>query len=426
MTITILGRQPAISLAELESLYGSQNVHAVGDIAATIDSEIDFARIGGSLKAAEFFTSLDTTNPQKVFDYCRKALPEFIADFPEGKIKLGVSMYGLSMPLAKQNANTLSLKKVIRDIGRSVRVVPNTEAALSSAQTYHNQLTSAVGCELLMIRDGDKTLIGRVTHVQNINEYTERDRERPKRDTKVGMLPPKLAQTIINLAVGSRQPGRLASSSEEAKKRGEQPETTASSLRGSNSEEARFQTGSDLPTLLDPFCGTGVILQEAALMGYGVYGSDIEPRMIDYSRKNLEWLTSKYPLPNLNPQLESADATDHIWRQPIYTVACEGYLGTPFASEPPDTPLKDTIMTCNLITKKFLRNIHGQLAPNTRLCIAVPAWYVRGRIHHLPFLDDIAAVGYTRVEFKHAAASDLTYHRDDQVVGRELLVLSVA
>lgn len=387
MTITILGRQPSISLAELESLYGTSAVRRVSTDIATVDAEINFARLGGVVKAAEYLATVDSTNPQKAFDYARRALPEFIADFPDGKIKLGVSLYGLSMPLPKQNANTLSLKKSLRDAGRSVRVAPNTEPALSSAQTYHNQLTSVVGCELVFVRDGDKTLIGRVTHVQNINEYAQRDRDRPKRDARVGMLPPKLAQTIINLAAG----------------------TTPASP--------------DV-TLLDPFCGTGVVLQEASLMGFSSYGTDIEPRMIDFTRTNLEWLPAQFPHSAPPAQLAVGDATDYTWDiKPPAIVACEGYLGTPFASEPAESALRDSISTCNLITKKFLRNIHAQLAPGTRLCVAVPAWFVRNRTHHLPFLDDISALGYESVAFDHASPSELVYRRDDQLVGRELLVI---
>jgi tRNA (guanine10-N2)-dimethyltransferase len=42
-------------------------------------------------------------------------------------------------------------------------------------------------------------------------------------------------------------------------------------------------------TLLDPFCGTGGILLEAGLLGIHVIGSDIEKKMIDGCRKNLEF-----------------------------------------------------------------------------------------------------------------------------------------
>jgi tRNA (guanine10-N2)-dimethyltransferase len=49
--------------------------------------------------------------------------------------------------------------------------------------------------------------------------------------------------------------------------------------------------------LLDPFCGTGGILIEAGLLGVRVIGSDIEQKMIDGCRKNLEFYNlSQYQL----------------------------------------------------------------------------------------------------------------------------------
>jgi len=42
-------------------------------------------------------------------------------------------------------------------------------------------------------------------------------------------------------------------------------------------------------TFLDPFCGTGGILIEAGLIGANIVGSDIEQKMIDGSKKNLEF-----------------------------------------------------------------------------------------------------------------------------------------
>ncbi len=38
------------------------------------------------------------------------------------------------------------------------------------------------------------------------------------------------------------------------------------------------------------------MLQEALLMGYEVYGTDLEPRMIDYSQANLGWLDKNFPV----------------------------------------------------------------------------------------------------------------------------------
>jgi tRNA (guanine10-N2)-dimethyltransferase len=41
--------------------------------------------------------------------------------------------------------------------------------------------------------------------------------------------------------------------------------------------------------LLDPFCGTGGILLEAAAIGSQVFGSDADSRMVEGSRDNLKW-----------------------------------------------------------------------------------------------------------------------------------------
>ena len=203
MNICILGRQPEIGLAELESLYGAQNVEPTENGCALVNAEIDFDRLGSSVKTGEVLMSVPTTNPQKLFFHCKKILPKMLRDLPEGKIKLGVSMIGYDMPVHKINANVLSLKKIIRSYDRSIRVIPNQSPVLSSAQTYHNQLTSPLGIEFVFVRHKDQSIIARTTHVQDIDAYRIRDRDRPKRDAFVGMLPPKLAQTIINLATGT-------------------------------------------------------------------------------------------------------------------------------------------------------------------------------------------------------------------------------
>lgn len=380
MTIAILGRQPKLGLAELESIYGAANVRPVGTTAAAIDADVDLKRFGGQLKTAVLLTSQDTTDFNKLIDSVRRNMRNYLQDIPEGKIKLALSFYDFNIPPTKINAAALSLKKIIKSAGRSVRIIPNTETALSTAQTLHNQLTSSVGIELIFVRDGNKTLIGKVNAVQDIDDYTLRDRGRPKRDAFVGMLPPKLAQIMINLAPTE---GRV----------------------------------------LDPFCGTGVVLQEAALRGLPVYGTDLVEKMIDYSRTNLSWLTEKYGI-EINAQLEPGDATNHIWQQPIDAVVCEGYLGQPLSGEPDREKLESIIHTCNAITREFLKNIGSQLKPGTRLCIGVPAWFIRSQVRRLSVLDDLKSLGYNRIDFEHANREDLIYHREDQIVGRELVVLT--
>ncbi len=402
--IYILGRQPAIGLAEIESLYGSQNIQPAGYFAVdvTSENEIDFNRIGGALKVAKKLTALETTDWSDIQKHLKTAATEHARRLPEGKLKLGISTYGLKVSPSKITALGLELKKSIRSSGRSVRLVPNTETSLNSAQVLHNKLVSELGWELLIIKSGTSTIIAQTTAVQDIDAYTLRDRGRPKRDARVGMLPPKLAQTIINIAAGSRIPAEN------------------STLESNTSEKGILEPSY---RVLDPFCGTGVVLQEATLMGYRVYGTDIDERMIRYSRDNLNWLTETHKI-RFDWYLHVGDATDTKWQQPIDIVACEGYLGRPFTSAPSSEIIQKTINDCDTILRKFLKNLANQTKKDDRMCIAIPAWFVGNKIHHLKTLDQLTDLGYNRISFVHSNDKDLIYHRDGQVVGRELLVIS--
>ncbi len=390
-SVCILGRQPALGLAELESLYGADTVTPLLPYAAGVSlepSDIEFKRLGGSTRLARVLTVIPSTNWKVIEKYLIKEVPKHLQYLPEGKLQLGLSVYGLEISVGKLGATGLTLKKVIRTAGRSVRLVPNNELELNTAQVLHNKLTGKTGWELLLIKHGSETILAQTTAVQDIDSYTLRDRGRPKRDARVGMLPPKLAQTIINLATSSRTPSP------------------------------------DL-TVLDPFCGTGVVLQEATLMGFAAAGTDLEQRMIDYSRQNIDWLGETFAVSLTVNLLEAGDATTHQWTNPLDAVAAETYLGRPFTAQPTRELVEQTVSEVNLILKKFLRNIQPQLASGTRLCLAVPAWQLRPHeFRHLPLVDSLEEMGYNREKFEHVLDSELLYYREDQVVARQLLVLT--
>lgn len=397
-SVFILGRQPAIGRAELESLYGAKHVHPISESIVGSDlpvSGIAFHRLGGSIRLAKPLAELTTNKWPEIAAYLTKTMPDHLANLPEGKLKLGLSVFGLPIAARQLLRTGLELKKVCKSAGRSVRLVPNTESELNSAQVLHNQLTGDLGIEFLLIASGHKTLLAQTTHVQDINAYAARDQNRPKRDARVGMLPPKLAQIIVNLATANTNP-----------------------LYGA--------------VVLDPFCGTGVVLQEAVMMGFDVYGSDLEPRMVEYTDQNLQWLQQsvRTPVQRVDSpdgryyRIEVGDATTHQWSPMPRIVATETYLGRPLSTWPNPETLQEVMGTCNVIIETFLQNIANQAPSGTRLCLAVPAWKdPGGRIRHLPLLDHLEKMGYNRVSFEHAEARDLVYYRPEQIVARELLVM---
>lgn len=386
-SIIILGRQPALGLAEAESLFGPGKIQPIGNQAAIIDvdpKEIDINRLGGSVKIAKYLAKLDFTDWKKLSDYLIEHVPKHTCCIGPGKLIFGISTYNMNVNQKMIERTALSVKKAVRESdSRSVRVVPTKGSELNSAQVLHNKMTQVpLGMELLFIQDNGAVHLAQTTGVQDIDAYAARDQARPKRDARVGMLPPKLAQIIINLAKPQK-------------------------------------------TVLDPFCGTGVVLQEALILGYDAYGSDIEPRMVEFSIENVDvWLRSQRQDITATLAVEPGDATEHTWRAlPFDAIAGETYLGRPFTHQPNKETLRQVMSDVNTIHKKFLQNIARQTSPGFRMTIAVPAWNISGHFLHLSTLDHLEELGYTRVSFKYVRDSELIYHREGQIVGRELVTL---
>ena len=388
--VAIAGRQPLISLAEIQALY-DKAARLVGkklvffEINEDGEENIspDINRLGGSLKLGRFFNT----------DFSK--LAKFLATtHPEGKITLGISDFSKQKKSGLAKQKSMELKRNLAKIGRSVRVITSNEPEISSATAHHNQLGEKAGCFEIFLIDREIYLsLG----TQNITAYTERDQARPARDAKVGMLPPKLAQILINLC------GKLP-------------------------EGAR---------VLDPFCGTGVVLQEAAIMGYIPYGTDLNERMVEYSKKNLSWLFNERNqkrfkiLPDLIQKKDQilntisvGDATSFTWEGEIDAVAFEGYLGAPMSKPPVDIKFKTEKAKCREIAMGFLKNITPQIKSGTPVVMALPAWLrENGKYAGLNILDEIQEMGYNFEKFQDLSQSDLLYYREGQIVAREIIVI---
>lgn len=381
--IFILGRQAGLSLAELEAVYGATALTPINSEAVLVECDTpDHRLLGGTIKIGKLLDITSGKSLGEVIRHFSKLLPDHLAGTPEGKVTVGLSVYGQKIRAQGVSAAALELKKVIKNAGRSVRAIQNTASSLNSAQILHNKLLSPTGIELLVVFHGGKVYLGQTISVQDVDDYAKRDFARPKRDAWVGMLPPKLAQIMLNLA--------------------------------------QVKAGQ---AVLDPFCGTGVVLQEAVLHDCQIQGTDLQPRMIEFSAKNLEWLQRTYQLEPKVINLEAGDARTHQWQQPIDHVVCETYLGKPLKMLPARAELDKIRRECSDLIKDFLTNLHNQTTSGTRCTIAIPAWFAGRNFLHLPVIDQIDEIGYNYVSFKHVSTTDLIYHREDQLVARELLVL---
>lgn len=388
MFIAILGRQPEISIAELEAVYDPRNVQKVSQQAAIVTcNTFAIDNLGGVTKCGYIIKRIKSQKSDQftLLQASKYITNEYVKKLSssQNKITLGISFYGNKANPRDIQKIGLIIKNSLKKSGVSVRLIPNKTAALSTATSHNNKLgRSKTKIEIILVRAVNGDLLIAESHgAQNINSYTQRDRERPRRDAFVGMLPPKLAQIMINLS--GAQPGDC---------------------------------------LWDPFCGTGTVLQEAALAKMNVYGSDLSNKMVDYTTENMRWLEKTFSV-NTFWETFQADATSATLtsdqKQQISHVVCEAYLGQPFSAPPALEKRKEVVGNCNHIISGFLRNIHSQIRPDTTLCIAVPAWQNNhGQFTHLPLLNSLDKLGYQRIIGKN-----LLYHRPNQVVGREILVL---
>ncbi|MDO4527150.1 MAG: methyltransferase domain-containing protein [Candidatus Saccharibacteria bacterium] len=359
MYLAVLGRQSEISIAELEAQF--LDVKKISEELAefrTAGAEPDIARLGGSLKIA---VKLEKTPL------------EYLTRLEEGKLTIGVSDYSKKASAKNSQMLAMKLKRVLVKQGRSVRIVTGDEAVLSTATSLHNGLSGKNSRKMELIKYNDKWY--KVIGVQDIDAYAKRDQGRPARDAKVGMLPPKLAQILINLC-------------------GELPEGA---------------------TVLDAFCGTGVVLQEAILMGYSAYGTDIEERMVEYTKRNLEWLGRGFYTVTVG------DATTFQWKRKIDAVACEGYLGKPMSKIPAEMELKEQKQICGGIILGFLKNLCKQVGPGVPVVMAIPAWLrTSGKYERMEVIDEIEDMGYN---VNNKSREGLLYHRDGQIVARDIIIL---
>jgi len=304
----------------------------------------------------------------------------------EKRVNFGISVYS---KFNKQEIWGLGqeLKSYFLDQGLKARFVTGKSAALSSVIVWENKLIER-GFEVILVSDNDKIYIGKTTGSQNYKRYSFRDFNKPRRDDRNGMLPPKLAQIMINLA-------RIAKNE----------------------------------SLYDPFCGGGTVLQEAILAGYkSVYGSDIEQKQVDDAKENLKWLEQHFDTKNIKvKKLFLADATIIEPDFTINAIISEGNLGEPIKRNLKRA--KDDAGTLAEFYQKVLNNFAKIIEPSGIIVLAVPFFISQNEYTYLPLVDSLSGLGLTLVpplppdsKIKLFGRGNLTYRRDNQFVGREILI----
>ena len=396
----LLGHNPTLSTAELTALLPDlQKEHLFQSQFFTFSTktELDQAfltRLGGTMLIAKHITGTAAVTLQD--------LPTLLATELGGiKGKVVFSLRFVGVPPREGHDLFRLCKKHLKEKGMSSRYVGSEREPAKPIQLHDEGLINTKhGCELTVLVDKHHLWIGRTVAAQDVKAYTERDIGKPVRDTTVGLLPPKLAQVLLNFG-----------------------------------EFLLQQKGKKLPkslTVFDPFCGTGVIPLECLFRGDHVLASDVSLKAVNGCDKNLAWGRKTY-------KVLKKDVESRVWKQDATKpfvlekdvpdiIVTEGSLGPALNERAVIKDIDSFVRNAEQLTADFLRNCKACL-PTTPIVMTVPVWYAQKRMIPLKKLTaTIHESGYRSVLPPHINGwlpdrLSLLYRRNDQYVGREILLL---
>lgn len=233
--------------------------------------------------------------------------------------------------------------------------------------------------EYLLIKKGDAEIIAKTIVVQDLNRWNKKDYGRPLVDPKSGMLPPKIARIMVNLAFP-------------------------------------FPLRPDL-LLLDPFCGSGTIVMESLDLGVPAIGSDLSQKAVESAVNNTQWFKLNFQN-TVSNRLFVADAAHLSPKElggQVDAIVFEGYLGPPVIRE---EEVKNQYKGMEKLYTGVLKNLAKVLKSGSRLIAALPQFQTKNGVKSLDSLvDGCEKFGYTLV------AGPYTYGRSGAKVKRSIYIL---
>lgn len=395
----VLGREPALSIAELLAVLKAAEV-GFEPKTALYSPAILIAETQKPLTAAFFHSLGGSIKMAEVLGVSTKNLEDDLSNVLSGlggatNLDFGLSLYSLDLEPDRayrsmergMKALALTLKKRLKEGGRSVRAVLNEEPALSSVQVDKNGLIEKGGEILLLVGQG-ALRIARTVAVQAFEDFSERDFGRPAFDAKSGMLPPKLARMMVNIASAPK----------------------------------------DEP-LLDAFCGSGTILTEAADLGHkNLLGSDLSQKAVSDTKANCAWIVRARHLRDVNVNVFASDVKDLPGKLPesaVSAIVSEPFLGPPLRGDESDQKIHFTYLELMGLYRRAFNAFTKILKPGGKVVFVFPVFGNK----HANILRELEDYGFRAEGLLPGAAVDilgaksstgLAYKRPDQKVGRDI------
>lgn len=371
----ILGNTPALSKLELQQFFSDTTVSDVSDSVCKVDLDSETTpgelmhKLGGVVKISKHLSSLDRDASDDVIH--QEIAEQLTALTKDDKITFGLGEFG------RNHLPALSMEKIkdlLKDKDRKARYIEGPRYGLSAAILLHRSVS-----EIIVIRTEEETILALTEAVQDIDAWTKIDRVKPYADRKKGMLPPKVARIMINLACG----------------------------RNPNPEAAVF----------DPFCGSGTILMEAAARGLEVIGSDLDAEAVEGSLENLKWFTETFAA-TFDFHVYQGDATKIQLNKKVQYLVTEPFLGKP---KPAPHQIDNIFKGLEKMYLGAFKHWRSLLVPGARVVIIFPRALassigIKRDVTLDALIDKLKPLGYTPL------LEPVLYHRPQAMIGREIRV----
>ncbi len=222
--------------------------------------------------------------------------------------------------------------------------------------------------ELLYCMTSEGMYFGKTITVADSNFQKDMDEERPFKEFKF-TIPPKFAKTLISFL-------QLAPSVKNKK-------------------------------IYDPFCGSGTIIQFGHMLGYTVFGSDIDNNYIKGTRKNIEFASQllEDPIPQkvLMENIFQSDISDvhkHFSPESFDGIVSEPIL-MPISENLPNIRKMDEFLISDVIPiyKKFMEQAFLLLKPGRKLAFVSPIIKTSGNSRlNLPINSMAEKIGFKTIQ----------------------------